>query len=187
MKALLLLLPFTLLMATSGEAAIPTGMSVTIQPIVGYSFERKSNPDRKERVLVYGGRVIAGYRLLSAEAEYTRGDSDAVYSNPSLRIEELSEKARLGIRSTYDLAMILSFTARGGGEASRRTTERTESGVTTKSKSPTVVNPYLGAGLGVHLGSFVSLNAEVVATIPDVNDLSRNEYTTTLGVTLSVF
>jgi len=187
MKVLYVLIPFTLLTATQGQAAIPTGMSVTVQPIVGYSFEKKSNPERRERVFIYGARVIAGYRIVSAEAEYTRGDSDAVYSNPDLRIKELSEKARLGIRSTYDLASILSVTARGGGEASRRTTERTEAGVTTNSKSPTTINPYLGAGLGFHLGSKVSLNAEVVATIPDVTDLRQNEYTTTLGLTISIF
>jgi len=161
-------------------------MTVNLQPIVGYSFERKSNPDRKERVFIYGARVTAGYRILSAEGEYTRGDSDATYTAQDLRIKELSEKARVGIRSTYDLASLLSFTLRGGGEANRTTTERTIAGVTTKSKSPTNLDPYIGAGLGVHLGSVVTLNAEAVATIKDVHDLNKNEYTTTLGFTLSI-
>lgn len=187
MKTLLVLIPLAIIGSVSSQAALPTGVSVNIQPIVGYSFERKSNPERKERVLTYGARVIAGYRILSAEAEYTRGDSDAVYPAQDLRIEELTEKARLGLRSTYDLASLLSFTLRGGAEAGRRNTERTLAGVTTKSESPTTVDPYLGAGLGIHLGNTLSLNAEAVATIKDVNDLTKNEYTTTLGFTISVF
>lgn len=186
MKASIALLLPLFFFSSASQAAIPTGMTVNLQPIVGYSFEKKSNPDRKERVFIYGARVTAGYRILSAEGEYTRGNSDAEYTAIDLHIKELSEKARVGIRSTYDLASLLSFTLRGGGEANRTTTERTTAGVTTKSQSPTNLDPYLGAGLGIHLGPVISLNAEAVATIKDVHDLKKNEYTTTIGFTLSI-
>src|SRR5690606_20393379 len=119
-----------------------------------------------------GARVVAGYRLLSGEIEYTRGQSDANYPLTDLRIEETTERVRAGIRSTYDLGSILSFTGRGGAEIGRRNTESTTAGVTTKSESPTRVDPYVGAGIGIHLGKTLSLNAEALATIKDVKDMN---------------
>lgn len=172
----------TLAAPLAASAAIPDGVTYTIEPIVGYELQRRTDPDRIERSLVYGARVIAGYRLLSAEAEYTRGNSDETYGSPETKIEETTEKVRAGLRSTYDLGSFLSATLRGGAEMGKRNTKRTTSGVTTETKSPSKVDPYLGAGVGIHFGPQFSLTAEAVATVKDTKDLKKNEYTTTLGV-----
>lgn len=173
---------FILTLSTPALAALPKGVSVTVEPIVGYELQRKSDPERTKLVLVYGARAIAGYKILSGEVEYTRGQSDETFGTPTTQVEETSEKIRAGLRSQKDLGKILSLTLRGGAEAGRRNTKTTVNSVTTESESPTKVDPYLGTGLALNLGTQISLTAEAVATIKDTKDMKKNEYATTFGL-----
>ena len=52
------------------------GFHVTLEPIVAYEFTAVNVPTPHTRgMLVYGGRVTAGSKRLSAEVEYTVGNS----------------------------------------------------------------------------------------------------------------
>ncbi len=174
-------LPF----ANPAWAAEMKGVTYSVTPIVGYQLERKDNPARAKQVLIYGARVIAGWKILSAEGEYTIGDSNEVFADTGTRIEEKTERIRAGLRSTYSLGTVLDWHLRGGAEAQRRDTTRTVGGVSTKSESPSKVYPYVGTGVEIHVASQLSLNAGVVATIKDLQDMKQNEYATTLGVRIN--
>jgi hypothetical protein len=164
------------------KAADMKDVSYSIEPIVGYELQKKESPARTKAVFTYGARVIAGYKILSAEGEYTQGNSDEFFADTGTRIEEKTEKARLGLRSTYSLGTIFDWHLRGGAEGQRRHTRRTIGGVTTENDSPAQVFPYIGTGLSLNFTQNLALNASVVATVKDTNDLSQTEYSTTFGL-----
>jgi hypothetical protein len=179
-RPLAILLP--LLAVSSASAALPKDVTYSVQPIIGYELQRKDNPDRTKLVLTYGARVIAGYKILSAEAEYTQGKSDENFIDTSTRIEEKSENIRVGLRSTYSVGSLIDWYLRGGAEAQKRNTKRTVSGTTNEYNTPTKVHPYVGTGLDIRLGNQLALTASALATVKDLKDMGKNEYTTSLGV-----
>lgn len=170
----------------AAHAADVNGITYSIEPIIGYELQRKSDPERSKLVLTYGARVIAGYKILSAEAEYTQGKSDEFFSNTNTRIEEKTEKVRAGLRSTYSLGSVLDWFLRGGAEAQKINRTTTISGVSSSTETPSKVYPYVGTGLSIALGSQVSLNGSITATLKDLNDMKQNEYTTTFGVKIAL-
>lgn len=173
-------------LVTNVSAAEYQGIRYTIEPIVGYELQRKSNPTRSRLEFMYGAHVTAGYKILSAEGEYTIGNSDELFPDTGKRIEEKTEKIRLGLRSTYSIGSMLDWFLRGGAEAQKIHTKETVSGVITESDSPSKVYPYVGTGLSIALAEHLSLNGSILATIKDVNDLNLNEYTTTFGIKISL-
>ena len=162
------------------------GITYTIEPIIGYELQRKDNPSRSKLELTYGGRLIAGYKILSAEAEYTQGSSDEIFTAPAEEIAEKTKKIRVGLRSTFSLGSMLDWFLRGGAEDQKIHTTTTISGVATESNSPSRVYPYVGTGLGIALGSQFTLNGSVTATLKDLKDLKQTEYTTAFGVTIAL-
>lgn len=170
--------------ATTANAADYKGITYSIEPIIGYELQRKEAPTRKKLVLTYGARVIAGYKILSGEGEYTQGRSDEFFSDINTRIEEKTEKFRAGLRSSYTLGTMLDWHLRGGAEAQKTHTKSTLNGAVTETDSPSKVYPYVGTGVAVHLGTHLSLNAGILATLKDLNDFKQTEYSTTLGVSI---
>jgi hypothetical protein len=168
--------------SASANAADMKDVSYSIEPIVGYELQKKESPTRTKAVFTYGARVIAGYKILSAEGEYTQGNSDEYFGDTGTRIEEKTEKARLGLRSTYSLGDFFDWHLRGGAEGQRRHTRRTIGGVATENDSPAQVFPYVGTGVSLNFAQNLALNASVVATVKDLNDLSKTEYSTSLGL-----
>lgn len=176
------LLPL-LLASTPAFARIDAkDVTYTIQPIIGYEAQRKENPNRTKVVFIYGARVIAGYKILSAEGEYTHGTSNETFPASSQNIRETTDRYRLGIRSSYDLGTLFTFTLRGGGETMKRKTDTTTGGVTTTATAPSKIDPYLGLGTALHVASVLSLVGEVVVTMRDWNDMKKNDFSTTLGL-----
>ncbi|MBC7385435.1 MAG: hypothetical protein H7301_04620 [Cryobacterium sp.] len=171
--------------SVNASAALPSDLTYSLEPIVGYEFQKKENPSRRVRVFTYGGRIIAGYKILSAEGEYTLGNSNETFASSSTQIEEKRQTARIGLRSTYSLGSVIDWYLRGGAENQKRHTTTTVSGVITENDSPSKVYPYVGTGVSLKIGMQLSLNASVIATVKDTKDLNQNEYTTTLGVNLN--
>jgi hypothetical protein len=81
---------------------------------------------------------------------------------------------------------MLDWFLRGGAEAQRINRTTTISGIATASETPMKLYPYIGTGIGIALGSTLSLNAGVTATVKDLNDLNKTEYTTTLGIKIGL-
>src|SRR4051812_14131954 len=88
----------------------------SIEPIVGYERIQKfvPTPHTHDR-LVYGARFTAGLLLLSVEGEYLRGMDTETF--PSMSTKDTTDKARLGLRSTFHFLGPISLFARAGGQA----------------------------------------------------------------------
>jgi hypothetical protein len=172
--------------STVRAAFDPKGIAYTIEPIVGYEIQKKDNPTRTKAELTYGVRVIAGYKILSAEGEYTQGKSSEDFLTPVEHIEEKTEKIRAGLRSTFGIGSMLDWHLRAGAEDQKIHTSTTISGITTESDSPSKVYPYVGTGLDISLGSSFGLNGSVLATLKDTNDLKKTEITTTFGIRVAL-
>ena len=184
-------LVIALLFGARLSAAAPSfdlkDVTYSVEPVAGYELQHKSEPAPHAKLaLIYGARVIAGYKIVALEGEYTRGSSDEDFADQSLRLEELTEKLKVGLRTAYDVASILKLSLRGGGEMSQHHTKSTSAGILTESDSPSKLAPYLGGGLACALGSKVSLTAEGTVTFRDLNDLGQSEYQGTFGLRLSL-
>lgn len=167
-------------------AAEYKNITYTIEPIVGYTQEKKENPARTKGGLTYGARVIAGWKIISGEAEYTETKTEELLSSPPEEIDDKTQRARLGIRSAYSLGSKLDWYLRGGGEL-----QKTHSVVTALSASTTTDSnwkgyPYVGTGVSVHLGDALSLTGSVTATMKDLNDFNKTEYSFTGGISIHV-
>jgi hypothetical protein len=174
------------LFPTFAHAADYRGITYTVEPIVGYTYQRNADPVGTKLALTYGARVVAGYKILSGEAEYTIANTDSEFPTTPERIQIKTEEIRAGLRSTYSLGSFLDWFLRGGAEVQRTHTKDTVAGVLTESDSPSDVYPYVGTGVSIALGSTLDLNADVTATVKDLHDMKQNEYRTTVGIQIAV-
>jgi hypothetical protein len=162
-------------------------VTYSVEPIIGYELQRKSEPQPHAKiVLIYGARAVAGYKILSAEGEYTRGNSDEQYVVSDYRIEETTQKFRVGLRSQPEILPGISVALRGGAELAQIHTRTTSNGKVSEYDRPSKVYPYVGAGLAAHLGSKFSLSLEGLMSVHDWNDLSQNEYQSTVGLKIAL-
>ncbi|MBY0370901.1 porin family protein [bacterium] len=156
-----------------------------LEPIVGYERVQKFLPTAhtKDR-LVLGGRVVLGTPLISAEAEYTRANDTESYPATSTDIAEQQDKARVGLRSTYNFALVSVF-ARAGAQA--RLTKRTVtvSGTPSTQTDPITYNPYAGAGARVHIRNNIALSADITVVFNGFPNMNMNDYMTTAGLVVS--
>lgn len=151
-----------------------------IEPVIGYERVQQELPTQHTtNRLIYGGRITAGVLLVALEAEYTRGTSEEIL--PDLTVKSTGDKIKAGLRSGFNLGSLLQLYLRGGLQGSQETTEQTQNGVTTTTVRPIAYNPYAGAGLRMRLTSRLTASASVIAVIPDITNLGRNEYQTTAG------
>jgi hypothetical protein len=163
----------------------PDSMSVSIVPVIGYQRSQRSSPTpHTHDHFVYGARVTVGVPHLSAEAEYTRGTDAEDFTAQGVATRDTDEDLKLGLRSTYALAEMLSAYARGGAQARRNHHEETRAGVTTASDRPTEWHPYAGGGLAVRLAAALSADLGITVVFRDFPEMSRNEYQTTAGLSI---
>ena len=177
-----LIVPISLAQASFDVSKI----SYTVEPFVGYELNRLANPTRATLLFVYGARIIAGYRMISAEGEYTHGSGNEFLPASNETIQDTSNRYRLGLRSTYDFEKFLSVTARLGGEVLMLKTATTLNGATTTSTDPTQIHPYAGLGVEVHVTPSFSLNGEAVVTFRSLSDMQKNDLSTSVGVKIYV-
>jgi hypothetical protein len=161
----------------SASAAV---LSLDVEPIIGYQKAQQVLPTQKSTTrTMYGVRVIAGILLISAESEYTRGTKEE--NVPDFAQTHTLENLKAGLRSGFRLGSLLTFSARGGVQASRGQLDQTSGGVTTTTFETIRYNPYAGASARARLTKHFSASADVVAVIPDIKDLNQNEYQITAG------
>lgn len=174
---------FSTTAAWSAMSGSMNGVQISVEPIIGYEtvFRPIPTPHTATR-LVYGARVVAGVQLLSGELEYTKAQDTENYAVAPEKIINYDDKVKLGVRSTYNLGSYVFASVRLGGQAWKNSEEVTTSGVTTKTDHDIKIDPYAGAGLGVHITNLVALSAGVTAVIYDTSDMGKNDYQYTLSV-----
>lgn len=154
----------------------------SVEPLFGYERVQKTSPapDSTDR-LVYGGRVSVGYPLVSLEAEYTRASDSVEFPSLGITTRDAADKAKLGVRSTLEVAKRVGLVGRAGAQMTRNVHEEVVGGVSTRTEEPLRYNPYGGAGVRVHLGGQLSVAGDVVVVFTDLPNMTKNEYQTTLG------
>src|SRR5947199_6795544 len=102
------------------------------------------SPHSKDR-LFYGARVFDDILFISAEGEFIRSNDTEVF--PSIETKDTTDKAKLGLRSTFHLLGLVSLFVRAGGEASRNHHEETVNSTTVATDEAIKYRPYAGAGV----------------------------------------
>lgn len=160
--------------------------TTTLEPIVGYERVQKLVPTAHSRDrLVYGARATLGIPFLSLEAEYTRSTDTESFADTLTTITDTDDKARLGLRTRYQLLGLASLFVRGGVQARQTRHQTTVVAVSTTTTDPIVYNPYLGAGAQVHFGSQFSLTADVTTVFRSFPSFTDNDYMVTAGFVVS--
>lgn len=164
--------------------------AVIIEPIYGFEkyYRLSPQPPKFRTRTLLGARATYGSPFLSGELEVSAGeDSDNSVNGTITKNSVKREQARLGVRSNYSLTTFLHAFFRFGARAAKDTTSITDGGVTTTTEGSVDIDPYLGAGLRIILGSNFSLNAGVTATqIKDENGDPDYELQTTFSASVSV-
>lgn len=155
---------------------------LTFEPLYGIetALVRFPEPARYVTRATYGARVLYGTTLLSGELEYTEAQSRNDYPGIDQKVEDKSQRAGLGIRSTLPLGTYLGIYGRVGGRASQGESKVTTAGVSEIHKNPLQVDPYAGTGLQLAFHSNFALNAGVTLIR---NDESHYDSQYTLGLT----
>lgn len=157
-------------------------ISMNVEPIVGYERVQKLVPDRhyKDRVH-YGLRVSLGVPLLSVEAAYLRSNDTEEFTDLGLTIKDTTDKAQLGLRSSFKFHGIVRLTARAGGQAKLNVHEEIRNGVATKDIETLKVDPYAGAGFIFQLGKLFQFRSDLTVVFTKFPDMNYNEYQLTAG------
>jgi hypothetical protein len=158
------------------------GVKFTVEPIVGFEWAPRTDPTQHlHSQLTYGARLIAGVHYLSLEGEYTHATDQEDFGG-GFSTNDTDERAKLGLRSGYNLNSFFEAHARAGAEASRNKHEDTVGGITTTTYNPVEYHPYVGAGFRFTITPRTYATADVTVTIHDLHDMTQNEYQTTAGV-----
>ena len=175
----LFLLILSLILYQVAHAAEP---KLSVEPLYGVetALVRFPEPARYVTRATYGLRLIFGVTALSAEAEVTEAQSRKDYPSIDQKVEDKSQRASLGVRSTLPLGRFVGFYVRAGGRAAQGETKVTTAGVSETHDNPLRVDPYAGAGLQVAFASNLALNAGVTM-IRNGEDKFDSQYT--LGLT----
>lgn len=163
--------------------SLPKGINYRIEPLVGYETVYRSlpTPHTSTRTM-YGARVIVGVEAISAELEYTKGSDTENYQSAPESVKNTDEKAKLGLRSTYNFNNYLFASGRAGAQATKNIREETNGGVVTRTEPPITYHPYAGANLGVRFGSIVSVSLGSTMVFKDNRDMSKNDVQNTVSV-----
>lgn len=133
----------------------------TFEPIYGMetNFVRYPEPGKNVTRAIYGARLLYGVTLFSGEAEFTEARSREDYSSSNQKVEDVSQRLALGLRSTLTMGRYVGFFIRAGGRASQGETKIETAGVSETKDNPLRVDPYAGAGFQLAVSNFLALNA----------------------------
>ncbi len=169
-------------------AGLPSGLSLTIEPMVGFEKAYKLYPDlHYTQRFMYGVRAIAGYSILSAEAEMSRTNDSESFVLPEVTYLEKADKLKVGLRTAYVLASLIDAHLRAGGQATQATKDVIVGGNTTSSaKEKIKISPYAGVGIRIAVGLLLSLTADCTIVVNQVNDFRRSDIQYTVGMAVSL-
>ncbi|HXH73512.1 MAG TPA: outer membrane beta-barrel protein [Bacteriovoracaceae bacterium] len=152
-----------LLFPFAAQAAGSSAAKLTFEPLYGIetAMVRYPEPSRYVTRATYGARVLYGTTLLSGELEVTQAKSRKDYPGIDQKVEDTSDRAGLGLRSTLALNSFIGIYFRAGGRASQGKTVVTTAGVDETFDNPFRLDPYAGAGLQLALAPNMAVNAGV--------------------------
>ncbi len=150
---------------------------LSITPIVGLERVQKfqPTPSMKTRAL-YGARIIYKFPISALETEYTHAQDTTEDPTNNASYKDVEDKIRLGLRGGFSISKFMSSYLRGGAQYRKNTTTRTSQGVSSIYQTRSKVEPYVGTGLDITLGQYLSFSADIVATYTPTNDPNLKDY-----------
>ncbi|MBC96706.1 MAG: hypothetical protein CME63_03090 [Halobacteriovoraceae bacterium] len=169
----------TLLYSSSSWAQDKSPLKIS--PIVGLERIQKVSPVQKSKTrTIVGLNILYGPSFLSAEAEVTRSEDSETLYEEDLTEKEESYAAKLGLRSSFNMAY-LNWFLRAGAQARKSKYTTTRSGVTTEREPAVYVSPYAGTGFNFNLMGNLFANGGITVIFTGRPKGSDREYQTTLG------
>ena len=170
-----LLLVFILVPAGVFAQSVKDRLSVT--PIVGLERVQKfvPTPTMKTRV-IYGLRVIYKFPISALETEYTHAQDTSENKNTNTTYKDVEDKLRLGLRGGFTINSFMSSYLRGGAQYRQNKSTRTVLGNASTQETSSKVQPYVGTGLELSLGRFLSISADVLATYTPTTEPNLKDY-----------
>jgi hypothetical protein len=166
----------------ANAAKVPDGLKYTIEPIVGFEHVQQLVPTpHSVNRIIYGARATAGYRIISAEAELTRGTNTESFPVQDLTIQNNDDKLKIGLRSGYSFMSYATFSLRAGGQATRAERKETTGSTVTVVRPSINYAPYAGTELRFAFSNTISFTTGIVVVFKDTKDMSKNDYQTTAG------
>lgn len=172
MKKLLVL---TALIPMTTFAQVKDRLSIT--PIIGLERVQKFQPTTSMKTrAIYGARLIYKFPITALETEYTHAQDDSTDSTTNTKYEDSEDKLRLGLRGSFTMTNFMSSYLRGGAQYRKNETTKTVNSTTSTTETRSKVQPYVGTGLDITLGRFLSLSADVLVTYTPTDDANLKDY-----------
>ena len=170
-----LLLVFILVPISGFAQSVKDRLSIT--PIIGLERVQKFQPTSymKTRTF-YGARIIYKLPITSLESEYTHAQDTSSYDATNTTYKDVEDKLRLGLRGGFTLNQFMSSYLRGGAQYRQNKTTKTVTGVSSTGQTKSKVQPYVGTGIDINLGRFLSLSADILGTYTPSDDPNLKDY-----------
>lgn len=159
----------------------------TIIPIVGFERVQRLLPTATMSTrFIYGAEALYQIPFTTLEAEYTHSQDNAADLATQSNYKFSDDKIKLGIRESANLGSYVSSYIRGGAQVGQSTTTNSTSSGTTTNTTKSKMNPYVGAGIGLHVMQYFSLNASLTCVyVPTSNPaLSPYEFEPSIGFSI---
>lgn len=156
------LLPINIFAATSGAPLI------TIGPIYGFETVQAIEPKlHSQSRAYYGLRATVGNGFLQGEAEATQSKKSESFPDDDLKIDDTTNKAKLGLRFNFKMASFLDLFIRSGMQAKQSETTKTLNDTATTKKSAFYSDPYIGSGIRINLAKGISASGDYSIVFSD--------------------
>lgn len=170
-----ILLALAILVPMTTFADVKDRLSIT--PIIGLERVQKFQPTTSMKTRgIYGVTVIYKFPIAALETEYTHAQDTSSDTVNSTEYKDSEDKLRLGLRGSFTMTNFMSSYLRGGAQYRKNKTTKTVNSTTTTEDTQSKVQPYVGTGVSINLGRFLSVSANILATYTPTNDPNLKDY-----------
>ena len=151
--------------------------NLSISPIIGVERVQKFQPSVQMKTrAIFGLRAVYKLPIASAEAEITRGQDTSNDVTNATTYKDVEDKARLGLRGSFELGPFFSSYIRGGAQGRQNVQTKTVNNLTTTKTTVSKVQPYVGLGLDIKIMQYFSLSADLTATHTPTDNPNLKDY-----------
>lgn len=173
MKVLLVIV--ALLPATLFAADVKDRLSIT--PIIGLERVQKFQPTPHMKTRgIFGVRALYKFPITALETEYTHAQDTSSDAATNTSYKDSEDKLRLGLRGSFTISNFMSSYLRGGAQYRKNEQTKTVSSTTSTTDTTSKVQPYIGTGIDISLGRFLSVSADILATFTPTDDPNLKDY-----------
>lgn len=162
MKKIILSILFFLFTFTAWARSQSGGSDFFFSPVIGVESVKQLAPTETTSTrMLYGVEIFYRLPITTAELEYTHAQNTVTDSISGTSYKFVDDKIRFGFREHAWLAPFVSSYVRAGAQLSAsKETQNATAGIQT-ANTRTLVNPYLGVGLGLHLSHYFSISGNL--------------------------